>query len=131
MAYSKAVAFGRKAGLLAGAAAVSALLAAAPVAAAPIYQFSGTINVPVTTYNKTNTFIGYDLSTFDATDQLYYLTDRSNNGIDVFSAKTNSFVTQIGSGLFTGNVSPAGGAGPNGISITTLGNGDRLLLAGI
>ena len=125
MLMSKARRFARKTLLLAAIAVVPGFAAATPT-----YQFSGTIPVPVTSFNTTGTFIGYDLSTFDATDQLYYLTDRSNNGIDVFSARTNSYVTQLGSGLFTGNVSPAGGAGPNGISITTLGNGDRLLLAG-
>ena len=118
----------RKAWLLAGVAL--ALLAARPAAATPTYQFSGTIPIPVTNKNTTGNFVGYDLSTFDATNQLYYLTDRSNNGIDVFSAKTNSYVTQLGAGLFAGNTSPSANAGPNGISITTLGDGSRLLLAG-
>ncbi len=110
--------------------AVLSLLAARPAAAVPTYQFSGTIPIPITQYNTTGNFIGYDLATFDATNQLYYLTDRSNNGIDVFSARTNSFVTQIGSGSFTGNTPAAANAGPNGISINTLSDGSRLLLAG-
>ena len=110
--------------------ATLALLAARPALAVPTYQFSGTIPIPVTGSNTTGNFVGYDLSTFDASNQLYYLTDRSNNGIDVFSAKTNNFVTQLGAGDFTGNTNPAGVAGPNGISITTLGDGSRLLLAG-
>jgi hypothetical protein len=114
--------------LLAGVAL--AALAARPAAAAPTYQFEGTIAVPTTSYNTTGTFIGYDLSTFDASDGLYYLTDRSNNAVDVFSAKTNSFVTYLGLGSFAGNTPSSGSAGPNGISITTLGNGDHLLLAG-
>lgn len=118
----------RKTWLLAGAAL--ALLAAHPAAAVPTYQFAGTIPVPVTGFKATGNFIGYDLATFDATNQLYYLTDRSNNGIDVYSAKTNSFVTQLGSGAFAGNTALPANAGPNGISITTLGDGSRLLLAG-
>ena len=117
----------RKAALLAGAAALLGF--ARPAAAVPTYQFAGTIPIPVSSFNTTGTFIGYDLSTFDATNQLYYLTDRSNNGIDVFSSATNSFVERLGTGLFTGNLSPASGAGPNGISISTLNDGSRLLPA--
>jgi hypothetical protein len=128
MRQSRASTNGRKTWLLAGAAV--ALVAARPAAAVPTYQFAGTIAIPVTSYNTTGTFVGYDLSTFDATNQLYYLTDRSNDGIDVFSAKTNSYVTQIGAGAFAGNTAAAGNAGPNGISVTTLGDGSRLLLAG-
>jgi len=112
------------------ASAALALLAARPAAAVPTYQFTGTIPIPITSYNTTGNFIGYDLATFDASNQLYYLTDRSNNGIDVFSAKTNSYVTQLGSGAFAGNTPAAANAGPNGISITTLADGGRLLLAG-
>lgn len=119
---------GRKTVLLAGVAALLGI--ARPAAAVPTYQFAGTIPIPLSSYNTTGTFIGYDLSTFDATNQLYYLTDRSNNGIDVFSAATNSYVERLGTGLFTGNLSPASGAGPNGISISTLNDGSRLLLAG-
>lgn len=119
---------GRRALLAAG--VVLSLLAARPAAAVPTYQFSGTIPIPLTRYNTTGNFIGYDLATFDASNQLYYLTDRSNNAIDVFSARTNSFVTQLGLGSFAGNTPAAGNAGPNGISITTLGDGGRLLLAG-
>ncbi len=124
----KASLSGRRALIFAGAAL--GLAAAHPAAAAPTYQFSGTIDIPVTGFNTTGNFIGYDLSTFDATNQLYYLTDRSNNGIDVFSAKTNSFVTQLGAGSFAGNTAAAANAGPNGISLTTLSDGSRLLLAG-
>ncbi len=99
-----------------------------PAAAAPNYVFAGTIAIPAAAANKAGTFTGYDLATFDATTQLYYLTDRSNNGIDVFSAKTNSFVERIGAGLFSGT---QGGnndiAGPNGIGISNVGAGKLLL----
>jgi len=124
---AKVLPTGRKAWLLAGAALT--LLAARPAAAVPTYQLTGTISIPVTGFNTTGTFVGYDLSTFDATNQLYYLTDRSNNGIDVLSAKTNTFVTQLGAGSFAGNTAAAANAGPNSISITTLSDGSRLLLA--
>ena len=112
-------------------AAVAAALpfgAASTASAGQYYGYQQTIQFPTAT--ATNKFSGYDLATFDPTNQLYYLTDRSFNGIDVFSAKTNSFVTQIGTGLFAGT---AGGnndiAGPNGISLTNTPTG-KLLVAG-
>ncbi len=119
---------GRKAWLLAGGAL--ALVAARPAAAAPQYQLSGTIAIPVTSSNPGTTFSGYDTSVFDPTTQLDYLTDRSNNGIDVFSAKTNSFVEQIGAGAFTGLVGGLTSGGPNGVSINTLADGSKLLVTG-
>lgn len=109
------------------AAALSQLPSEAAASATYVYQ--QTIAIPGATV--TNPFTGYDLATFDATSQLYYLTDRSNNGIDVFSSVTNQYVRQIGPGSFAGT---QGGnnniAGPNGISLTTLSGGGRLLIAG-
>lgn len=112
--------------LLATAGLAALWFAATPAAhAAPTYAYQQSIAIP-----GVPTFSGYDLSTFDPSNQLYYLTDRSNNGIDVFSAATNSYVTRIGAGLFAGS---QGGnndiAGPNGISLSTTGSG-KLLLAG-
>ena len=96
--------------------------------ATPTYVFQQTLQIQGTT--ASNKFSGYDLSVFDPTTRLYYLTDRSNNGIDVFSSATNSFVERIGSGLFAGT---AGGnndiAGPNGISLSNFGGG-KLLIVG-
>ena len=94
------------------------------VNAAPTYVYQQTIAIPG------GAFSGYDLSVFDASTQLYYLTDRSNNGIDVFSSATNAFVERIGANLFAGS---QGGnndiAGPNGISITNTAAG-KILIAG-
>ena len=118
----------RRAWLLAGGAL--ALAAFRPAAAAPQYQLSATIPVPVTSYNAAGTFTGYDTSAFDPATQLDYLTDRSNNGVDVFSAKTNSFVAQIGSGDFSGTVGGTDSGGPNGLSINTLADGSKLLVTG-
>lgn len=96
--------------------------------ASPTYVFQQTIQIDGTT--ASNKFSGYDLATFDPTTQLYYLTDRSNNGIDVFSSATNQFVERIGAGLFAGT---AGGnndiAGPNGITLANV-TGGKLLIAG-
>jgi len=96
--------------------------------AAPNYLYQQTIQIPGT--SATSKFTGYDLATFDTSNQLYYLTDRSNNGIDVFSAATNTFVTQIGAGLFAGTRNGDNNtAGPNGISLSNVGTG-KLLIAG-
>ncbi len=125
---TRAKSLGRRAVLLAGAGLALLALGARPAAATPNYVFAGTIAIPAAASNKAGTFTGYDLATFDATTQLYYLTDRSNNGIDVFSAKTNSYVERIGAGLFSGT---QGGnndiAGPNGIGISNVGAGKLLL----
>ncbi len=105
-----------------------AIALASPALASPSYSYLETLQIPGATATKP--FTGYDLATFDNSNQLYYLTDRSFNGIDVYSAKTNSFVEQIGSGLFAG---AQGGnndiAGPNGISLTNTATG-KLLVAG-
>lgn len=98
-------------------------LVAAPAAfATPTYAYLQTLQIPG------GVFSGYDLATVDPTTETYYLTDRSNNGIDVYSTATNMYVERIGAGLFAGT---KGGnndiAGPNGISVTTVGAG-RLLV---
>ncbi len=113
-------------------ACLGALLAGggiSPAWAVPNYSLLTTIPIPVTESNTTGTFVGYDLSVIDPATQLYYLTDRSNNGIDVFSAKTNSFVEQIGGGLFSGATKSNDNAGPNGITIANVAGG-KLLIAG-
>ena len=113
---------GTKARLLLGASAM-ALAVAGPVAASPAYKFQQTLAIPG------GVFSGYDFATFDASNQLYYLTDRSNNGIDVFNAATNAYVERIGAGLFSGATPSNNNAGPNGISISNV-TGGKLLLAG-
>lgn len=116
----------RKSALLMGAGAVAlSLAAAAPASASPIYAYQQTLAIP-----GVSSFSGYDLATIDPSTQLYYLTDRSNNGIDVFSTATNSYVERIGAGSFSGT---QGGnnsiAGPNGVTISNVGTG-KLLIAG-
>lgn len=113
--------------LLAGVAAMP--LGGGAALASPTYSFLTTIPIPAAASNPAGTFVGYDLSVFDPTSQLYYLTDRSNNGIDVFSSQTNSYVERIGAGLFAGNTANNNNAGPNGITIANVGTG-KLLIAG-
>lgn len=102
-------------------------LGAGPAGASPVYAYQQTIQIPGAT--SSHRFTGYDLAVFDASTQLYYLTDRSNNGIDVFSAVTNKFVEQLGAGLFAGVQASNDIAGPNGITISNFGTG-KLLIAG-
>ena len=104
------------------------LLSPLTAVASPTYVYQQSIAIPGAT--AAHPFSGYDLSVFDPSTRLYYLTDRSNNGIDVFSSATHQFVEQIGGGLFAGS---QGGnndiAGPNGISLSNVGAG-KLLIAG-
>ena len=55
------------------------VVASGPAAATPAYAFQQALAVP-----GVATFSGYDAAAFDPLTQLYYLTDRSNNGIDVY-----------------------------------------------
>ncbi len=116
---------GWKASLLAGV-CLAACSLAAPAWASPTYAFRQTIAGP-----GGKSISGYDLSVFDPSNQLFYFTDRTNNGIDVFSAATNSYVAQIGPGLFAGT---QGGnndiAGPNGLYLSGTTGGGKILLAG-
>ncbi len=89
------------------------------------------IPIPPSASNTSGTFTGYDLSVIDPQTGLYYLSDRSNSGIDVFSIQTYAFVGRIGQDLFAGTANGDNDiAGPNGIAIRNLPGGGKLLLAG-
>jgi hypothetical protein len=110
------------------------------------YQFDTLIPVPASPDNQApgGAFTTYDISFFDANTQMYYLGDRSNASVDVFSAATNSFVGRVGGsgGLFSG-IQPSLQApnndisGPNGVLVVNqpgqhvlwAGNGDSTLKA--
>ncbi len=114
--------------VLLAAGSILAGIAASPASATPSYALVTTIPINV----GTSKFTGYDLSIVDPSTQLYYLTDRSAGAVDVISTQSNTVVGRIGQGLgLFGGVSTSNNtAGPNGISITTLGDGTKLLLAG-
>ncbi len=107
-------------------------------AAAPIYSLTALLPVPASANNiEGGKFTSYDIGDFNGTTQNYYLADRSNASIDIYSAATNSFVGRIGGtgNLFVG-VNPAPPApinnsisGPNGVIPVSL-NGQSLLYAG-
>src|SRR5215471_4068421 len=86
------------------------LQAVLPVPAGPANPFAG------------GQFTTYDIGFFDSTTQLYYLADRTNASVDVFSAATNMFVGRIG--MFQGiqptpPMAPANNAisGPDGVLV--------------
>ena len=90
-------------------------LAAMPVYAGPIYALQKTIPIPADPGNKSGTFLAYDISFFDANTQNYYLADRSNASVDVFSAQTDSFVARILG--FQGLQATTSTSGPNGVLV--------------
>jgi hypothetical protein len=62
----------------------------------------------------------FDISSFDPVTQTYYLSDRTNGGVDAINARTNSFAGLVGGGSFSGTgaaATPAQKAacGPNGV----------------
>ena len=84
---------------------LAVVLGSGPALAAPTYFLLTTIPVPASADNaQGGAFTTYDIAFFDGTTQLLYLADRSNASVDVFSAKTNSFVGRVGGsgGLFVG-----------------------------
>jgi len=123
-------------------------LGAGPALADPIkFELLTTIPVPATDQNTVGgKFATYDIAFFDGTTQLMYLADRSNASVDVFSAKTNSFVGRIGGTLptggqmFSGQQATNDTSGPDGVLVARFsvngipqnpqvwaGNGDSML----
>ena len=72
---------------------------------------------------------GFDISWVDNSTQKYYLTDRTNNAIDLVDAASDTFLGFIGKGNYTGT-RPCPGhpkdlrhcAGPNGVLTDDLGH---------
>src|SRR5713101_3328248 len=115
-------------------------LGTGPALAGPMYQLLTTIPVPSSADNvQGGVFTGYDIAYFDGTPQLMYLADRSNASVDIFSAKTNSFVERVGgiNNLFVGiqprPVDPLTVnndiSGPDGVVVANFG-GNKQLWAG-
>ncbi len=108
------------------------ILGTGPALAGPTYVLFTTIPVPPSPDNNVAgaKFTLYDISFFDANTQLDYLADRSNASIDIFSAKTNTFVGRIGGtgNLFVGiQPPPPSGqpavndiSGPDGVVVVNL-----------
>src|SRR6267142_2425783 len=108
-------------------------LGAAPGHAAPVYVLFTTSPVPPSASNvQGGVFTGYDIAYFDGTTQLMYLADRSNASVDIFSAKTNSFVGRVGSfvGIQPQPVNPAtinnDISWPDGVVVANFGGAKQL-----
>ncbi|HEY6830228.1 MAG TPA: hypothetical protein VI259_25420 [Gemmatimonadaceae bacterium] len=71
----------------------------------------------------------YDISWVDPTRHHYYLSDRSNAGVDVFDTRTNTFIGRIGG--FVGFTGSNDTSGPDGLvadgNRLYAGNGDSTL----
>ncbi len=67
----------------------------------------------------------YDISFVDPVLGFYYFSDRSNAGIDVFSSRTNRFLTRITGnaavGQFAGQKASNNFSGPNGVTSAEFG----------
>jgi hypothetical protein len=93
-----------------------------PASAEPLYQQLTTIAIPSDASNPNTPpiFNAFDISFFDPTTQLDYVADRSNAGIDIFSAKTDTFVGRIPG--FVGQVIQ------NGTTVNSLSGPDGVLV---
>ncbi len=96
----------------------AAIFAASPAHAA-LYSLETTIPVPAAPTNATGLFTTYDISFFDANTQLYYLADRSNASVDVFSATTDSFVARLPG--YQGIQATTSVSGPDGVLVVNAG----------
>src|SRR5712692_261461 len=110
------------------------VLGTGPALADPLYHLLTTIAVPSNPAGNVQggAFTGYDIAYFDGTTQLMYLADRSNASVDIFSAKTNSFVGRVGSfvGIQPQPVNPATVnndiSGPDGVVVANFGGAKQL-----
>lgn len=109
--------------LLAGAAG----LFAGPALANPVYALLTTIAIPAAASNTAGSFTSFDISYFDPSTQLDYVADRSNSSVDIFSAKTNSYVGRVGG--FVGLAATTSVSGPDGVVVAVQG-GQHSLYAG-
>ena len=95
--------------------------AAQTTAAAPTggYARLGTIAIPG------KPLLTYDISFVDPVLHLYYFSDRSNAGVDVFDTRSNRFLGRItgnaAAGQFAGQQASNNFSGPNGVSPAEFG----------
>lgn len=101
-----------------------------PAIAAPTtYSLLATIAVPSDAANVQpgGVFTAFDVSFFDPTTRLYYVADRSNASVDIFSGASLSFLGRATG--FTGQAATTSLSGPNGVLAVTSG-GTTTLYAG-
>ena len=105
---------------------------AGTASAADMYRLKHTLAVPPSADNVLEgAFATFDIGAFDGVSQVYYLSDRSNAALDVFSAKSDSFLGRIGGTghLFTGQMATNGLSGPDGLLVIDQG-GQHQVFAG-
>jgi DNA-binding beta-propeller fold protein YncE len=95
---------------------VSAVAAAAFAGAAGSAELKKIAEIPI----PGEKMASFDISFVDQKTQRYFLADRSNKGIDIFDAKTNTFIGRVGG--FVGAVVKDGKvdtaqSGPNGVLV--------------
>lgn len=97
--------------------------------AAPInYSLLTTIAVPASTVNSQGgKLTSFDISYVDPVTGNYYLADRSNASVDIFSGTTNTFLGRAGG--FTGQQATTSISGPDGVVVVNNG-GIATLYAG-
>ncbi len=104
-------------------------------ASGPLHQVA-TVKFPAPYLNPKS----FDISWLDPKTQTYYLSDRTNNGVDAINAATDTFEGVIGAGDFSGagtsasstqkaTCGPFGVGGPNGSLVLNVG-GETQLWAG-
>ena len=110
-------------------AAIVASTTSSFVIAAPAYSLLTTIPVPADGANAqpAGAFTSFDISFFDPVTRTYYLADRSNASVDIFSGATLSFLGRATG--FTGQQATTSLSGPNGVLAVTAG-GTTTLYAG-
>ena len=104
--------------------------ATSPAIAVPTtYSLLTTIPVPSDAANVQpgGAFTSFDISFFDPVTQLYYVADRSNASVDIFSGATLSFLGRATG--FTGQQATTAASGPDGVLTVTSG-GITTLYAG-
>jgi hypothetical protein len=114
----------------------SAFLCAAAISSTPAFATPFTLQklIPIPTTPDNNvggTFNTYDIGTVDYSTNTYYLADRSNAAIDVYSPSTNTLTQFAGTGhVFTGQVGTNNAvSGPDGATVVN-GGGVHQLYAG-
>ncbi len=104
-------------------------MAASSAIAGPTYSLLTTIAVPSDAANVQpgGAFTSFDISFFDPVTRLYYVADRSNASVDIFSGATLSFLGRATG--FTGQQATTAASGPDGVLTVTSG-GITTLYAG-
>jgi DNA-binding beta-propeller fold protein YncE len=95
--------------------ALGVVLLGAALTFAVTYSQIAFIPIPLAGTPLTKPLTSFDISWVDHPTRTYYLADRSNASVDVFSSEDNSFITAYGG--FVGFVGSNDHSGPNGVLV--------------